>query len=155
MNAYTLSPLTRSANLQRRVVIQGFDLPVRGLTIAALALIPALPITIILWTFTGSYALVSIFVVEGAAFWLIESRTRNGLQLRRYQRFVDIRRSVSGTFTMCSRPIDPLEHLFGYTVSSGEPGDVQSRHPVLYRDEVASSKFRRMVRTRTPVKGSR
>ena len=122
MNVYSLTPLLRSANQQRRVVIQGFDLPVRGLTIAGLALEPALVVTAVLWPFFGQYALVAVPLIELFAFWVIESRTRSGLQLRQYQRFVDKRRSVSGTFFVCNRPITPLSHTFGYVMASSVPG---------------------------------
>lgn len=122
MNVYSLTPLLRSANQQRRVVIQGFDLPVRGLTIAGLALAPALLATAALWSFFGQYALVAVPLIELFAFWVIESRTRSGLQLRQYQRFVDERRSVSGTFLVCNRPITPLRHVFGYVMASSVPG---------------------------------
>jgi hypothetical protein len=122
MNVYSLTPLLRSANQQRRVVIQGFDLPVRGLTIAGLALAPSLVVTAILWTVFGEYALVAIPIIELFAFWVIESRTRSGLQLRQYQRFVDKRRSASGTFLICNRPITPLSHIFGHVLASSVPG---------------------------------
>jgi len=122
MKVYSLTPLLRSANQQRRVVIQGFDLPVRGLTIAGLALAPALVVTAILWAFVGQYALVAVPGVELFAFWVIESRTRSGLQLRQYQRFVDKRRSASGTFLVCNRPITPLSHVFGHVMASSVPG---------------------------------
>ena len=117
-----MTPLLRSANQQRRVVIQGFDLPVRGLTIAGLALAPALVVTAILWPFFNQYALVAIPIIELFAFWVIESRTRSGLQLRQYQRFVDKRRSASGTFLVCNRPITPLSHVFGHVMASSAPG---------------------------------
>jgi hypothetical protein len=122
MNVYSLTPLLRSANQQRRVVIQGFDLPVRGLTIAGLALAPSLVIAAILWPFFNQYALVAIPIIELFAFWVIESRTRSGLQLRQYQRFVDKRRSASGTFLVCNRPITPLSHIFGHVLASSVPG---------------------------------
>ncbi len=122
-----MTPLLRSANQQRRVVIQGFDLPVRGLTIAGLALAPALVVTAILWPFFNQYALVAIPIIELFAFWVIESRTRSGLQLRQYQRFVDKRRSASGTFLVCNRPITPLSHVFGHVMASSVPGRVTPR----------------------------
>ncbi len=119
---YSLTPMTRSANLQRRVVIQGFDLPLRGLTIGGLALIPAVPLTAIFWPFLGVYALFVLIAVEGAAFWMIETRTRTGLELRRYQRFVDMRKSISGSFIMCGEVIDPHQNVFGYVVDSSTRG---------------------------------
>jgi hypothetical protein len=150
MNVYVLTPLTRSVNLQRRVVIQGFDLPVRGLTITGLALLPALPVAGILWQFIGSYALVSVLVIEAAAHWLIESRTRNGLRLRRYQRFIDIRKSVNGTFLVCSHPVKPLHDTWGYVVASAMPGRIRTRPElVLEAANTTDLRTRRMVRGET------
>jgi hypothetical protein len=153
MNVYTLTPLTRSVNQHRRVVIQGFDLPVRGLTIAGFALIPGIVATVVLWTFLGTYALMSILVIQALAFWFIESRSRSGLQLRRYQRFVDVRRSVSGTFLLCSRPIEPLRHQFGYVVASSVPsGAGRVRDLAILSTD---TRTRRMVKSNAAKKGSR
>lgn len=142
MNVYVLTNLTRTVSQQRRVVIQGFDLPVRGLTIAGLAFLPAIPVTAIAWMIVGQYALVCIPTIELLAFWLIESRTRSGMQLRRYQRFLDMRRSVSGTFMVCNRPIKPLQHVFGYVVASSEPG-VPAEKPSFVRAPTKRSRGRR------------
>lgn len=139
MNVYSLTNLTRNANQQRRVVIQGFDLPVRGLTIAGLAFIPAIPVTAIAWAVVGQYALVCVPIIEILAFWLIESRTRSGMRLRRYQRFLDIRRSVSGTFMICNRPIHPLQHVFGYVISSAERG-LPAEQPSFVRETAKRKK---------------
>jgi hypothetical protein len=122
MRVYSLTPLTRSANLQRRVVIQGFDVPLRGLTVAGLAAIPGLILTAVVWSLVGSYAILAFALVEGAAFWLVESRTRSGLQLRQYQRFMDMRRNQTGQFLLCGETIHPHQHQFGYVVASSMPG---------------------------------
>ena len=144
MRVYSLTPMTRSVNLQRRVVIQGFDLPMRGLTIAGFALIPALPLTAMVWPFLGVYALFTLFIVEAAAFWMIETRTRSGLKLRRYQRFLDMRKSVEGSFMICGEVVHPNEHLFGYVVDSSTPGRPATM-PDLAPIADSGSQSRRMV----------
>lgn len=118
MQVFTLSRLTRDVAAQRRVVIQGFDLPFRGLMIAGASFVPAVVVTIILWPLFGSLAIIAIPVVELAAFWLIETRTRSGLRLRRYQAFVDSRRSIAGKFVCCGEVIDPLHGVWGRVAAS-------------------------------------
>jgi len=118
MQVFTLSRLTRDVATQRRVVIQGFDLPFRGLMIAGVSFIPAVVVTLIFWPLFGSLAVIAIPVVELAAFWIIETRTRSGLRLRRYQAFIDARRSLAGKFVCCGEVIDPLHGLWGTVVSS-------------------------------------
>lgn len=118
MQVFTLSRLTRNVAAQRRVVIQGFDIPARGLIIAGASLLPALAVTAIFWAFIGELAVVFIPIVELAAFWLIETRTRSGLQLRQYQAFMDKRRSIAGRFVCCGTIIDPLHGVWEDLVSS-------------------------------------
>ncbi len=108
MQVYSLTELTRNASADRRVVIQGFDLPMRGLMIVGIAAIPALIVTLIGWLFVGQYAVVLFVGVEMAAYWLIETRSRRGLQLKRYQTILDRYRSIDGRFTCCGVEIDPL-----------------------------------------------
>jgi hypothetical protein len=122
MQVYSLTGLTRNANAQRRVVIQGFDLPARGLLIASLAFVPSLIITAIFWIFVGEYALVMIPLVEIGVFWLIEGRTRSGLKLRNYQTFYDKKRSSVGTFFVCGHPVDFRHGRAVTLVSSSLPG---------------------------------
>lgn len=141
---YSLTPLTRSANLQRRVVIQGFDLPLRGVTIAGGSALPGILIAAIAWPLIGTYALFLVPLVVGGAFWLVESRARSGLQLRQYQRFMDMRRDVSGHFLLCGEFINPGGHVFGHVVASSMPGrplDAAS----LFPDSGTDSRNRRMV----------
>jgi len=118
MQVFTLSRMTRNVASQRRVVIQGFDLPARGLMIAGIAIVPGIIVTAIMWIFMGTLAIIWIPVVELAAFWLIETRTRSGLRLRQYQAFLDKRRSIAGTFVCCGVAIDPLHGQWAQVVSS-------------------------------------
>lgn len=121
MQVYTLTRLTRTANANRRVVIQGIDIPARGLLIAGLAAIPALIATVIAWAIVGELGVVMLPIVELAAFWLIETRSRSGLRLRRYQTFYDQHRSISGTFICCGVPIDPLHGTWATVAASSVP----------------------------------
>lgn len=146
VRVYSLTPLTRSANLQRRVVIQGFDLPLRGVTIAGFAALPAVLLTAIFWSLLGTYALFIFAMVEGLAFWLVETRSRSGLQLRQYQRFMDMRRTTSGQFILCGVPIEPERHQFGHVLGSSIPGRPLDLAP-LFPSNPTDRRTRRMVGT--------
>ena len=82
MRIFCLTPLTSGASRQRRVVLHGFDLPARALVIAGLAFVPAVLVTAIAWALVGELGLLAVPLVEGLAFWLIETRTRSGLKLK-------------------------------------------------------------------------
>jgi hypothetical protein len=117
-----LSPLTRRATAHRRVVVSGFDVPLRGFLVCLAALPGALAVTALLWVlFAGEYALVMIPVVEAAVFWLIETRARSGLRLCTYQTILDSQRAQIGTFFCCWRLIDPLSGRLGVIVASSIP----------------------------------
>ena len=117
-----MSPLTRRAASQRRVIVSGWDVPLRGFMIFLAALPVALAVTALLWVlFAGEYALAMIPVVEIAVFWLIETRTRSGLRLRTYQTILDSQRAQIGTFFCCWRVIDPLSGRLGVIVASSIP----------------------------------
>lgn len=119
---FSLTRLTKGASAARRVVISGFDLPLRGFIVFLAALPAALAVTAILWVlFAGEYALALIPVVETAVFWLIESRARSGLRLRTYQTILDSQRARIGTFFCCWRPIDPVSGRMGVIVASSIP----------------------------------
>lgn len=143
---YSLTPLTRSVNLQRRIVIQGFDLPLRSVVISSVAVVPGALLAVILWPLLGTNALFAVPVVIGAAFWLVESRTRSGLQLRQYQRFMDMRRDVSGQFLLCGEIISPRGHQFGRVVASSMPG-VPLDPASLFPEVPTRHRTRRMVRS--------
>ena len=109
-----------------------------------------MPLTAIFWPFLGVYALFVLIAVEGAAFWMIETRTRTGLELRRYQRFVDMRKSISGSFIMCGEVIDPHQNVFGYVVDSSTRGRPETRPNFVIENpsggrDVTDSRRRRMV----------
>lgn len=129
---YTLTSLTRSAGQSRRVVVAGFDAPLRGLLVTGLALaVSALP-TAILWLFIGPSALFLSMLAVGAAFYLVESRTRSGLQLRTYQAMIDKRRENIGQFLCCGKAVQPSMSGYGLLVRSSMP----SPHLVSASDQV-------------------
>ena len=122
IKVFSLTRLTKGATANRRVVISGFDLPLRGFMIFLATLPGALAVTALLWVlFAGEYALVTIPVVEAAVFWLIETRARSGLRLRTYQTILDSQRAQIGTFFCCWRVIDPLSGRLGVIVASSIP----------------------------------
>lgn len=121
MRVYVLTPLTRRAVDQRRAVIQGFDIPWRTIKVLLIGFAPSVLFAALAWLAVGEYAIGVFFAVEAATYWLIESRSRNGLHLRRYQTIVDRQRARLGVFTMCGRPIDMGEPSVRMLVSSSVP----------------------------------
>ena len=111
---YTLTRLTRSAGQSRRVVVAGFDVPMRGLIVTVLAVAIAFLPTLILWIFVGSWALIVPLISVGAAFYLVETRARSGLHLRTYQVMIDKRRASIGRFVCCGRTVEP--RMTGYAL---------------------------------------
>jgi hypothetical protein len=118
MQIYMLTAVTRNAAANRRVVIKGFDIPARGLMIAAVAFIPALIVALVTAAIFGFVGFLMIPVVELATFWLIEGRTRNGLQQRNYRTFLDKKKSIAGKFICCGQEFDPLHGTWGSVVAS-------------------------------------
>lgn len=51
----------------------------------AIGAIPALLLTVTLWGFVGHYAVLAIPATLVATYWLIEGRSRKGLQQRTYE----------------------------------------------------------------------
>jgi hypothetical protein len=122
MRVFSLTRLTKGASANRRVVISGWDVPLRGFLVFLAALPVGLALTAIFWVlFAGEYALAVIPVVEIAVFWLVETRGRSGLRLRTYQTILDSQRAQIGTFFCCWRVIDPLAGRLGVIVASSIP----------------------------------
>ncbi len=103
------------------MLISGFDVRWRTFVIGAAAAFPALIATMIVWAFAGQLALVMIPIVEGGAFWLVESRQRNGLHLRQYQAMIDRRKATTGRFYCCGEQIDPSRNEFGMIMANTVP----------------------------------
>jgi hypothetical protein len=118
-NLHTLTALTgRDANANRTFAKAGFEARRRTVVVLAIGLFPALIATAIVWAFIGQYAAVVLPVVEGAVFWLVESRTKGGLQQKQYTALLDKRRSDSGRFYMCGQVVDPDLNELGTVVKA-------------------------------------
>jgi hypothetical protein len=121
-NLHTLTALTgRDSGANRTIIVQGFEARRRTVVVAAIGALPALLVTAILWGFIGQYAILALPAVEGLTFWLIETRTRGGLQQRTYTSLLDKRRSDAGKFYMCGRVVDPDLNELGSVVTSSVP----------------------------------
>ena len=120
-SVYVLTPLTRDAGKSRRVIVQGIDLPWRTVVITGSALIASILPMAFIWLFIGQAALLVIPTTIGAAFYLIERRTRSGLRLRTYQAALDKRRAVVNLFLCCGVPVDPSQNSVRLLKSSSAP----------------------------------
>lgn len=121
-NLHTLTSLTgRNAGENRTIIVKGFEARRRTVIVVLIGLIPALLVTLVLWTVFDQKALVAFPVVEMAVFWLIERRARDGLQRRNFETLVDKKRSDAGRFYMCGRVIDPDMNELGTMVASSVP----------------------------------
>jgi hypothetical protein len=121
-NLHTLTALTgKNSSANRTVIIQGFEARRRTVIVLAVGAVPALFITAVLWVIIGQYAVLALPAVEGLVFWLVESRTRGGLQLRTYESLLDKKRSDAGKFYLCGRVIDPELNELGTIVAAAIP----------------------------------
>src|SRR4029077_3209341 len=100
---YALTGLTRTAGSNRRVIVQGFDLPFRGVLVAAAAFAIGLLPTVFAVLLVGTWGLLVMAAVQFAVFQLGERRTRGGLHLRTYRALLDKRtgRRTVGRFRCC------------------------------------------------------
>ena len=112
MDIYDLTPLTLRANEGRRISFQGFDLDRRHFWIIVVASLFIVPIIAVCYgpLKMGVYALLLAPFLYGIPFFLIETRSREGLKLRRYQAMMDSRMSNTGKFIMCGKEIYPATH---------------------------------------------
>lgn len=101
-----LTHLTSQAGEERRITVQGFDLP-RRLTLVALASGAAgLAPTLVLWSLLGQLSLAIVVLSVGAGF-LLDSRTTTGLKQRRAVALLDAKRANTGRFLVCGTEIHP------------------------------------------------
>ena len=121
-NLHTLTALTgRDAGANRTIIIKGFEARRRTVVVLAIGAVPALFTAVILWSFIGQYAILALPAVEGATYFLIETRSRTGMQRRTYETLLDRKRSDAGQFTMCGRVINPDLHELGTVVKASVP----------------------------------
>ena len=121
---YALTGLTRTAGSNRRVLIQGFDLPFRGVLVAAAAFAIGVLPTVVAVLLVGSWGLLVMAAVQVAVFQLVERRTRGGLHLRTYRALLDKRagsRTV-GRFRCCGVTVDARPAVFRTVRTASAPG---------------------------------
>ena len=113
-SCYALTGLTRTAGASRRVVIQGFDLPFRGVLVAAVGFAVGLLPTVAAVLVVGTWGLAVMAAVQVAVFQLVERRTRGGLHLRTYRALLDKRRGgrTVGRFRCCGVTVDARPAVF-------------------------------------------
>ena len=139
-NLHTLTALTgRDANANRTFAKAGFEARRRTVVVLAIGLFPALIATAIVWAFVGQYAAVVLPVVEGAVFWLVESRTKGGLQQKQYTALLDKRRSDSGRFYMCGQVVDPDLNELGTVVKASVANPWTATAPPADREPAAAA----------------
>ncbi len=132
---YSLTGLTRAAGGNRRVLIQGFDLPFRGVLVAAAAFAVGVVPTVVAVLLVGSWGLLVMAAVQFAVFQLVERRTRGGLHLRTYRALLDKRagnRTV-GRFRCCGVTVDPRPAVFRTITCSSVPGTAAPTETLLER----------------------
>ena len=83
---YLLTPMTgRTSGDDRTTVIGTVEMKWRTFWIVVFALIPGAILTGVFFPMINTWALLWMPIVVGAAFLLIERRSKEGLQLRTYQ----------------------------------------------------------------------
>ena len=111
---YSLTPMTgRTSGQDRTTVIGTVEMKWRTFWIAIFALIPGGFLTAIFFIILREWAFLWIPVVEIAAFYLIERRTSDGLNVRTYQAIVDKKNSKINTFYLCGQPVDVHDDAHG------------------------------------------
>ncbi|WIB65536.1 hypothetical protein [Curtobacterium sp. MCBD17_040] len=118
---FTLTELTgRSKNAGRTMIISGLEVGRRTLIVLSGSVVASALPTMIAFPFIHMWALVTIPpVIIAAVFFLIEARTRQGLQVRRYRAYFDKKQVSEDTFYMCFQPIAEAVG-FGRIVQSAE-----------------------------------
>lgn len=111
---YSLTPMTgRTSGNDRTTVIGTVEMKWRTFWIGIFALIPGAFLTMVFFLIIREWAFLWIPIVEIAAFYLIESRTTDGLNVRRYQGMLDKKKSSINTFYLCGQPIDVQDETYG------------------------------------------
>lgn len=104
---YFLTDITRRSNEHRRVIVQGFDVRWRTVLILLATTPVGILLSLVLWPILNTPAILAAPITVAGGFWLVEHRTRSGLQLPMYRWLLDRRGSSVGEFFMCGRRIHP------------------------------------------------
>lgn len=112
MDIYDLTPLTLKANEGRRISFQGFDLDRRHFWIVVCSSVVVLPVVSICYQVLGMGVLALLLapILYALPFFLIETRSQEGLKLRRYQALLDSRTGNTGKFMVCNKEIQPATY---------------------------------------------
>jgi hypothetical protein len=103
---YLLTGMTgRSSGSERTMIIATVEMKFRSFWIALIALVPGGILTAMFYPLIDIWAVLWIAIVEGAAFFLIERRTADGLRLRTYEAMFDKKKSNLNNFYLCGQPI--------------------------------------------------
>ncbi|ACL42373.1 hypothetical protein Achl_4422 (plasmid) [Pseudarthrobacter chlorophenolicus A6] len=143
---YLLTPMTgRTSGADRTTVIGTVEMKWRTFWIAVIAMVPAGILTAFFFPMLQSWAMLWIPLVEGAAFLLIERRSKDGLRLRTYQAMFDKKRSAVNTFYLCGMPVDVTGETFGTIRQITVPvhrdaDDSRPAQPTYFEDFEASSR---------------
>jgi len=97
------------SNDDRPVIFSGFEIQYRHFWIAAIAFVPSVLVVMIFWGLFGTYSILALPIIEGAAFFLFERRSREGLELRTWKAMRDKRRGKVSSLFMCGEPITILQ----------------------------------------------
>ena len=103
---FDLTPLTRGAASERRIIIKTFDFNRLNFQVALMALPVAALVASISMIVLGKYAVFVFVAVEFGVFWLVRGRSRKGLHLTNLQRLRDKRKAKDG-FYIGDTPFNP------------------------------------------------
>lgn len=111
---YLLTDMTgRASGSERTMIVATLEMKMRTFWIALAAAVPGLILTALFYPMIGIWAMAWLALSEGAAFFLIEKRTADGLRLRTYQTLLDKKRSNKDAFYLCGQPVDVGSTEFG------------------------------------------
>lgn len=153
---YNLTSLTgRQRNAGRTVIINGFEFGRRALIVFGTALGASLIPAVVLMTVFGPLAMI---LVPGSfiagAFILVESRTKNGLQVRLYQSILDKQKAKTDEFYICWRPVSDSLGQARIVASSAPRADPDGEAEAVFGGPATQARTRASIadimETRTP-----
>jgi hypothetical protein len=110
---FIMTELTGSrSNDERKIIFSGYEFDFRHFWIAIIAAIPGALLTAMFWPLLDTYAVLLLLLVEVAAFFLIERRARDGMELRTWQAIRDKKKAAVGHFYVCGAPVSMTEESF-------------------------------------------
>lgn len=104
---FDLTPLTRGAAAQRRIVIKTFEMRSQVFVILVGTFALSLPVALILWPLVHSYGLIAFPTFAVAGLWLFDWRSSKGMRQSNWSRLKLRSLSQSGSFYVAGRRIDP------------------------------------------------